>query len=515
MEHAQRHHPGLSHCRCLLARVLPEQQLSFLLDQLLDRYLQVRSARVRPHARDLPREPEWWDDTLVVVWDVDTVGVTASPTSDIAPVLVRRILRRSIPVLALVAFPPAARAVRAQERGEVPAGCEIVAGTLRGSADGTRVAYVARRGDAFHPVVAHEPVAGKGFDLVEPPVFDPAGAHVLFRAMKRGRDAKETWHLLLDGKEVAKGGWIGPVAVSSAGTPAYWVFEDARQLGGCQFLFGKKKSSKWVTGALDGPPLFLPGGRALTIATRGGGWSLLTLDEKGKEEHRELAGLVSVVAAPTQAEVLCTVVRNVDAPPYQPLFYRVVRLGLPEDAPLGGLGDGYRSAGSPTYAAHGARVAFKVLGEAGMGVATADESAVATTPYAFVDELTFSPDGKRLAYVACREGTIELPETFHVPEGSGVAVLRGVRASGGHWSVVVDDESGGDWESAGRLVWAPDGSRVAFIALRSGAWRVVAGERESEPADEIAAPAWTANGARIRYACREGRTILWRELALE
>jgi len=85
----------------------------------------------------------------------------------------------------------------------------------------------------------------------------------------------------------------------------------------------------------------------------------------------------------------------------------------------------------------------------------------------------------------------------------------------------------------GSLRFSQDGTHVAYVATKNGKFHpvvggevgaaydevappvAVVGERSSEPCAEIACIVWDPSGKRVRYGCREGRQLLWRELALE
>ena len=408
-----------------------------------------------------------------------------------------------------------AGAMQAQAEGRVPDGLEILPETLRFSPDGTRVAYVVLEEGRQQPVVDHSVWKGKGYGLVEPPVFDPSGEHVFFRVAELDRRGELTWRLLRDGKKVNEGGWIGPVAVNPEGAPVYWVFEDARQVGGCVLYFGKKKSSKWGTGDTDDPPVLLDGGRlAASVATRGGNWSVVTLSEKGKKEAREHRGVYTLVPAPGTDEVLLTVIKNQNRRRIDPVYFHLKRYSLEEKEVLETIGSAHRSVGSPVYSPGGGRLAFRVLGDDWMGVATDEQRTLEPTQWKFVDELSFSPDGEHLAYAACVVGDLEYERPTSMPMKSA-AVLPGASATSGRWTVVLDDVPRETYEHVRRLTWSPDGSRLAFTALSDGAWRVVVDDRSSEPADEIAEIRWDGSSKRLRYGALEGREILWRELELD
>jgi hypothetical protein len=125
--------------------------------------------------------------------------------------------------------------------------------------------------------------------------------------------------------------------------------------------------------------------------------------------------------------------------------------------------------------------------------------------------------------------------------GARVSDVRGARALSvdpgvRHWAVVVDaaDASvtaparpGADaapptarvvvdgsepqeaFDSIGRVVWAADGSAVAYAARRGDRWRVVIGQHQSAGYAEVEEPVFAAGGARVGYLARDpGRSVV-------
>jgi roadblock/LC7 domain-containing protein len=101
--------------------------------------------------------------------------------------------------------------------------------------------------------------------------------------------------------------------------------------------------------------------------------------------------------------------------------------------------------------------------------------------YDAVAAITFSDDGSRVGYKACK---------------------------GGSWRAVVDGQEGPEYESIGKAnpVFSPDGKRVAYMAKKDGKWRLVVDGREAEATWDTFGggdPVFSPDGKRIAYeACR-------------
>jgi hypothetical protein len=91
-----------------------------------------------------------------------------------------------------------------------------------------------------------------------------------------------------------------------------------------------------------------------------------------------------------------------------------------------------------------------------------------------VEELTYSADGRRLAYPA---------------------------RVGEHWTIVLDGRELGRWTGVGELRFSPDGSRLAFAAERDGRWCVVVDEKPGPALDAIFAGTlrFSENGRALAY----------------
>ncbi len=105
--------------------------------------------------------------------------------------------------------------------------------------------------------------------------------------------------------------------------------------------------------------------------------------------------------------------------------------------------------------------------------------------------LTVDPDVRHWAVVADAAG-----------DGRGDAV-------GASRLVVDGSEKGESFDRIGRVVWAPDGSTVAYTARRGDTWRVVAGEHASPGYAEVEDPLFAANGGHLGYLARDpGRSVV-------
>jgi len=134
----------------------------------------------------------------------------------------------------------------------------------------------------------------------------------------------------------------------------------------------------------------------------------------------------------------------------------------------------------------------------------------------------FSQDGRRLAYVACREDKQSMvvdgqpgreydrvAAPVFSPDGQRLAYAAHNR---GRWFVVVDGEPGPEHDGIGEgsPIFSPDGQRVAYIAINGSKWLVVADGKPGPEYDSILAggPIFSADGRRLGYAAQNGDRYL-------
>jgi hypothetical protein len=134
--------------------------------------------------------------------------------------------------------------------------------------------------------------------------------------------------------------------------------------------------------------------------------------------------------------------------------------------------------------------------------------------YDRVTGVTFSADGRHLAYVAARGGqecvvldgkpgpACESIDPYFLRFTPGGSV--GYRAcGGGRMRLMVGDGTVG--EAGGILDWSAAGQRTAFIAAAGESWWVETDGRKSEPYSRVAAPlAISPDGAHLAYAAQKG-----------
>ncbi len=421
--------------------------------------------------------------------------------------------------LAFVAF--ALTLVSAEDAvlGRIPAGHELLPGTLRVAHDGSRVACVVRKGKKEYPLVGDE--LGAGWYDVWPPVMHKSGKHLAFRVTKATARVV-TASVVYNGKIIETDEWIGPVALDpESGAPAFlvssgWINNADGSLTHAPMAlhYGKAKGKKWVISSTNLPPSFpSAGGRLVCVGTKGGATSIMSLDAKGGEERLEhdASYPIEAIVSPDGREIAYTYLANAERPAYsrdESVFgVRRERIGKrdsknrPPDASAG-----YESAGGPVFSDDGKHLAFRARSGIKFGIVLDGASGV-KLGFDYVDAIRINPKGDGVAYRAARGCKPEV-------EG-GEAVLHGGTASGGKWLVVHGDERSEEYELVGEPVWSPDGLLCAYAVNTKKGWRVLAGKASSEAFDEVSPLVWSQDGRTVHFASVAGDTIRWSALAVE
>lgn len=150
--------------------------------------------------------------------------------------------------------------------------------------------------------------------------------------------------------------------------------------------------------------------------------------------------------------------------------------------------------------------------------------------YDLIEDLTFSPDGKRTAFKAHR-GDVD----FIVVDGeegenfSGVTAPRfspdGKRvAYRGHWrqkwAAVVDGKNGPDFDAVDDVAFSPDGASYAYAAMTAECrdrvivppndWVLMHGEEERAKHPWIGAPSFSPDGKKLGFGAVVGDEIWWK-----
>jgi hypothetical protein len=144
--------------------------------------------------------------------------------------------------------------------------------------------------------------------------------------------------------------------------------------------------------------------------------------------------------------------------------------------------------------------------------------------YDMVYAMTFSPDGRHLAYAADVGGKqmLVMNETEFrkydglgdvqfSPDGRRIGITTQTRAADGaeQWQCFVDGKGAAFYEGIGRLHFSPDGKHLAYAAGRStseGGRRqfVVTDGKEGPPFEGVGTVAFSPDGSRVAYAALAG-----------
>ena len=138
--------------------------------------------------------------------------------------------------------------------------------------------------------------------------------------------------------------------------------------------------------------------------------------------------------------------------------------------------------GPPNFSPHSKRLAYTALLPDGEHVCVMELPGGPGKQYEriFEGRLVFSPDGNRLAYGARK---------------------------GDKWLVVVDGRESELYDFLGSTTgihFSPDGSRVAYAALVDKKWRLVLDGQMQQPHDNVGELAFSPDGKRVAYAAQDG-----------
>lgn len=341
-----------------------------------------------------------------------------------------------------------------------PAGMQVeLPAALRLSPDGKRIAWSAFRNE--RPITGVDTEEHGPFDFGSAPRWADDGSIVAYRVGKRVDDRHESWTVLVhNGERWAQRGtydWISEVAVSPAGTLAFWEQPGARvQASGIYsdqpmvLHLGEHQSKKLNQPSSSMPPIFGPKGkRCLASALLNGSITPFWFDGRRPKPVKNgvsdpaSASLLFEMAFGPRASRLALVFAVVDptAPPTAPFRRRLTIDGKTPDA----LRD--RSAHSPIFGSKGRSLACTI-------------DAVGPEP------------GQRIARLDLRSG----------------------RLLEGH-----------EWLEVRDATWSKNGNRLAYVARDAEGWHLVVEDRVSEPFELLGAPRFV--GELVQVGGRSGREL--------
>jgi Tol biopolymer transport system component len=142
------------------------------------------------------------------------------------------------------------------------------------------------------------------------------------------------------------------------------------------------------------------------------------------------------------------------------------------------------------------------VGETGMAIVVGAERG---DVYANVGKPYFSPDGKKVAYVALDQKSRKMFVVVGKTRGEEFLSIKApqiVSREGGKLGVIFHE-----WVD-GALDWAPDGSAVTYIGKSEQGVHVVVGNKKSEPFIYVGELAWSPDGHTLAYSAIAGKDAL-------
>lgn len=381
----------------------------------------------------------------------------------------------------------------------------------------------------FHPVArAADAPAASGLKATETPVgklpkdqarslsISPDGNHiaVLVRSEVTGADGKkaEKYIVEVDGKPQAEYPWIVANSVTwsaDSTTPAYVVQGDK----GVFAVVGGKESKSYHE-IINSGLAAIPGGNgfAFYARTKAGANPVVVINgEEGKEFDR-VGNLTFTADGKTWAYAVSALkkefflINNVPTKEYDrvagnsftfsPDSKRHSYVGLRgegKDTKYAVVIDGQEQpettgVGRLFFSPDSARTAYTSRKDEKLTSIVVDGKELKSHDMLFGDTIRFSPDSKRIGYLAGRKP----------PEGD--------KEKKGELFYVVDGEEQRSYETlvAGTLIFSPDSKRVAYVAVKNRKFVVVIDGIEGKEYDEIRLVQFSPDSKRLAYLARRG-----------
>jgi Tol biopolymer transport system component len=137
----------------------------------------------------------------------------------------------------------------------------------------------------------------------------------------------------------------------------------------------------------------------------------------------------------------------------------------------------------------------------------------------WIENPVFSPDSRRLAYVAMNAVAGRAGDYFVILDGEKGKSYNSIRSlafspdskqvfyiaqRADKWLLVVDGKEGKEYDNFGgeygkSIIFSPDGGRIAYVAQRSGKWFVVVDNEEGREYDFVGVPYFSPDGKHIGY----------------
>jgi hypothetical protein len=361
----------------------------------------------------------------------------------------------------------------------------------------------------------------KAYDYASGPVFGRDGAHWAFRVGKREGKDRERWWVLLDGKEVGAEDWIGDISLAPDGEHyAAWTQPGAKLASDGSYTRGKqvlvtpwKSGAKWDDAdSLIAPRFALDGSFVTTLASKAGKWQLLLADKNGEHELGVAQAFITGYDVSQDGKSFALMVaddstmdEDSPAPPDPSGMADMKSVIVFGKQTLGADRD---DANSPRISPDAKQVAWILRSGAKHGVAFGDGKR-AKASHDWVRALTYRPDGKELAFAAGTGGKPNL--ALLDPEG-------GQQIDDAQWHIVRCDSGGKEhadeatFRRVAHLTWSRDSKQLAFAGETADGWRIICGDKRSEPFDEIGPPHFSADGTHVAFGARKGRELWWKIL---
>ena len=369
------------------------------------------------------------------------------------------------------------------------------------SPDGTRVAWIATVEGVAHAALDDE--IGGAFAELQPPSFSEDGSHYAFRGQTD--EVGEPWVLELDGEEVARAPFIGPLAFAPNGAAlGFWELDGDEGALACLDPVSRKRWKR---------------GRTISVVDREAGLPHFSRDgkrmvatAKGAEEHVLLLATKNSTKVVADAKDWITAARI--SPDGRELGYVLFDSTGERQRSYAvrgkkRLGTSMDTAGFGRFSPDGKHYAYTVRQNGLAGLAIDKDSTAKTVYYAVID-VAWDSAGERVAFVANYDGPSMVAangEQFEESGGMWFVVNRAVGADSG-------EEGPGFFEVA-NPVFSPSGDHLAYRARRGLRWLIVVDGQQSEVYDEVGPPSFSADGTRVAFGARKGRELWWKVMEVE